>query len=95
MERPPKTTITPRAARRPLDNLQMIKEAVARRLGVSLLPARLMREEIRQRRLAPVRITGAELYRPLGIIHRRRKRFNQVAQAFLDSLREKPTSEVA
>ena len=77
------------------DNLQMIKEAVSQRLGVSLLPARLMREEIRQRRLASIRIAGAELYRPLGIIHRKRKRFNQVAQAFLDLLREKPTPEAA
>jgi len=77
------------------DNLQMIKEAVAQRMGVSILPARVMREEIRQRRLASIRIAGAELYRPLGIIHRKKKRFHQVAQAFLDLLREKPTPEAA
>jgi DNA-binding transcriptional LysR family regulator len=73
----------------------MIKEAVAQRMGVSILPARLTREEIRQRRLASIRIAGAELYRPLGIIHRKKKRFHQVAQAFLDLLREKPTPEAA
>jgi DNA-binding transcriptional LysR family regulator len=76
------------------DNVQMIKEAVAHRVGVSLMPARVMREDIRQRRLVAVRIAGAELYRPLGIIHRRKKRFHQVAQAFLELLREKPTPEL-
>ena len=45
--------------------------------------------------MAAVRIAGAQLYRPLGIIHRKRKSFHQVAQAFLDLLREKPTPELA
>jgi hypothetical protein len=30
------------------------------------------------------------LFRPLGIIHRKKKRFHRVAQAFLDLLCEKP-----
>jgi DNA-binding transcriptional LysR family regulator len=77
------------------DNLQMVKEAVAQKMGVSILPARLLREEIRQRRLASIRIAGAEIYRPLGIIHRKKKRFNRVAQAFLDLLREKPSPELS
>jgi DNA-binding transcriptional LysR family regulator len=72
------------------DNLQMIKEAVAHRVGVSIMPARIMREEITQGRLVPISIAAPELYRPLGIIHRKKKRFQRVAQAFLDLLREKP-----
>jgi DNA-binding transcriptional LysR family regulator len=72
------------------DNLQMIKEAVTYRVGVSILPARIMREEIAQGRLVAVPIAAPELCRPLGIIHRRKKRFQRVAQAFLDLLREKP-----
>jgi DNA-binding transcriptional LysR family regulator len=77
------------------DNIEMIKEAVALRVGVSLLPARVFRDEVRQRRLASIRIAGAELYRPLGIIHRKKKRFHQAVQAFLDLLREKPAPESA
>jgi DNA-binding transcriptional LysR family regulator len=77
------------------DNVQMIKEAVTLRVGVSLLPARVIREDVRQRRLTALRIAGAGLYRPLGIIHRKKKRFHQVAQAFLDLLREKPAPEPA
>lgn len=70
------------------DNIQMIKEAVTHRVGVSIMPARIMNDDIEQGRLAAVRIADATLYRPLGIIHRKKKRFHRVAQAFLDLLRE-------
>jgi LysR family transcriptional regulator, transcriptional activator of the cysJI operon len=75
------------------DNLQMIKEAVAHRAGVSILPARILRDEVMQGRLAAIPIVASELYRPLGIIHRKKKRFHPVAQAFLDLLRE-PSAEL-
>lgn len=72
------------------DNLQMIKEAVAHGSGVSILPARVMAAEVAQGRLVPLRITAPDLYRPLGIVHRRKKRFHRAAQAFLDLLLEQP-----
>jgi DNA-binding transcriptional LysR family regulator len=72
------------------DNIQMIKEAVAQRVGVSIMPHRVMRDDIRQKRLTAIRIAGAALYRPLGIIHRKKKRFHRAAQAFLDLLQERP-----
>jgi LysR family transcriptional regulator, transcriptional activator of the cysJI operon len=77
------------------DNVQMVKEAVALKAGVSLLPARILRDDIRQRRITAIRLAGAQLYRPLGIIHRKKKHFRQVVQAFLDLLREKPAPEPA
>ena len=70
------------------DNIQMIKEAVMHRVGVSIMPARIMKDDVEQGRLAAVRIADATLFRPLGIIHRKKKRFHRVAQAFLDLLRE-------
>lgn len=73
------------------DNIQMIKEAVTHRVGVSIMPARIMKDEIAQGRLVAIPITAPELYRPLGIIHRKKKRFYPVAQAFLELLCEKPT----
>lgn len=72
------------------DNLQMIKEAVAHTAGVSIVPARILRDEVAQGRLVAIPIAAADLYRPLGIIHRKKKRFHPVGQAFLDLLREKP-----
>jgi DNA-binding transcriptional LysR family regulator len=75
------------------DNIQMIKEAVAHRVGVSIMPARIMKDDIAQGRLVAIPIAAPELYRPLGIIHRKKKRFYPVAQAFLELLCERPTAE--
>ncbi len=72
------------------DNLQMIKEAVAHQRGVSILPMRVMLEEIGQGRLIAIPFATPDLFRPVGIIHRKRKRFHKVAQAFLDLLMEAP-----
>ena len=77
------------------DNIQMIKEAVIHNVGISIMPFRTMREDIEQGRLAAVRIADATLFRPLGIIHRKKKRFHRVAQAFLDLLRETLVPEAA
>lgn len=76
------------------DNLQMIKEAVAHQVGVSIMPARIMLEEIAQGRLVAVSIAAPELYRPLGIIHRKKKRFHRVAQEFLNLLCETPNADL-
>ncbi len=75
------------------DNLQMIKEAVAQRVGLSIMPARIMFSEMQQGRLVAVSLSGPELYRPVGIIHLKRKQFHRVAQAFLDLLCEDPGPE--
>jgi len=77
------------------DNLQMIKEAVAQRVGVSIMPARIMYSEMQQGRLVAVSLSGPELYRPVGIVHLKRKQFHRVAQAFLDLLCEDPGPEFA
>jgi DNA-binding transcriptional LysR family regulator len=76
------------------DNLQMIKEAVAHRVGVSIMPARAMLEEMAQGRLVAIAISAPELYRPLGIIHRKKKRFQRVAQEFLGLLCEQPKADL-
>jgi LysR family transcriptional regulator, transcriptional activator of the cysJI operon len=74
------------------DNIQMIKEAVAHGSGVSIMPARVMEEEVAQGRLVPIRIAGFELFRPVGIVHRRKKRFHRAGQALLELLQGSPMS---
>ena len=74
------------------DNLQMIKEAVAHGSGVSIMPARVMETEIAQGRLVPIPIAAPELFRPVRIVHRRKKRFHRAAQAFLELLQEQPAA---
>ncbi len=68
------------------DNIQMIKEAVALGRGISILPARTMQAEIAQGRLAAVPLDAPGLVRPVGILHRRHKKLNRAAQAFLELL---------
>jgi len=75
------------------DNLQMIKEAVAHGAGISILPARIMSDEVMQGRLVAIPIAASKLFRPLGIIHRKKKRFHPAAQAFLELLQEKPSAD--
>jgi DNA-binding transcriptional LysR family regulator len=72
------------------DNLQMIKEAVMHRLGVSIMPVRVIQTELAQGRLVAIPLAGAPLFRPVGIIHRKRKRFSRAAEAFLEVLQEHP-----
>jgi DNA-binding transcriptional LysR family regulator len=78
------------------DNLQMIKEAVALGSGISILPVRPLRAEIERGRLVAIPI-DAELLRPIGIIHRRRKKLHRAAQCFLDllDLQPEPAEPVA
>ena len=70
------------------DNLQMMKEAVAHGAGVSIMPERVMQDDLRQRRLVAVRLQPADLFRPVRIIHRRRKVFTEAASGLLTLLRE-------
>ena len=77
------------------DNLQMIKEAVVLGSGVSIAPMRVLETEIGQGRLVAVKLKEPGLFRPLGIIHRKRKKFNRAAQSFLDLLQELPQASLA
>jgi DNA-binding transcriptional LysR family regulator len=72
------------------DNIEMVKEAVAQKAGVSILWHRVMRDDLRQKRLTAIRLAGAALYRPLGIIHRNKEQFHRALQAFLDMLCDAP-----
>ncbi len=72
------------------DNIQMIKEAVALGSGVSILPARTMQAEIEQGRIVAIRLHAPDLVRPVGIVHRRRKKFNRATEALLEMLVGEP-----
>lgn len=68
------------------DNIQMVKEAVALGHGVSILPDRTMQNEIEQGRLCAIALDAPELARTLGVLHRKRKKLNRAAKAFLAAL---------
>lgn len=67
------------------DNIQSMKEALRMGQAVSILPAPMLQADVDEGRLATVSLSSP-LYRPLGIIHRRRRSFPRAAQVFLDLL---------
>ena len=72
------------------DNLQTIKEGMLIGSGVSIVPERVLRSELADGRLSAVPLAEPRLFRPLGIVHRKKKRFQRAAQAFLDLLQGTP-----
>ena len=50
----------------------------------------ILRAEIRLGRIVAIPIDAPGLFRPLGILHRRRKKFNRATLAFLQLLKEEP-----
>ena len=72
------------------DNIQMIKEALVIGSGISILPERTVRHEAIEGRLVRLPIRAEGLVRPVGIIHRRTKKFSPAARQFLQFLQEQP-----
>lgn len=70
------------------DNIEMIKQAVAHGAGISIMPERVMREDMLQGRLMAVPLQPAQLFRPVRIVHRRRKVFSDVMSGMLNLLQE-------
>jgi DNA-binding transcriptional LysR family regulator len=70
------------------DNLEMIKQAVAHGAGISIMPERVMGEDLLQGRLMALRLEPAELFRPVRIVHRRRKAFSEATTGLLELLQE-------
>lgn len=75
------------------DNIHTIKEAVVLGTGISILPARTMQAEIAEGRMVAVRLHAPGLVRPVGVVHRKKKKLNRAAQAFVELLLEQPAAE--
>ncbi len=76
------------------DVIEMIKEAVAFGSGLAILPARSLHPELEQGRLKAIPIEFPRLARPVGVIHRRRKKLDRAALAFLELLQAQPAVAV-
>ena len=70
------------------DNIEMIKQAVSHGAGISIMPERVLRNDMEAGRIVAVHLHPAELYRPVRIIHRRRKAFNDVTRGLLDLIQQ-------
>lgn len=74
------------------DSIENIKKAVEVGTGFALLPEPTIRQEIQAGTLLSLRLDGAKMVRPLGIIHRRQHRVGSAACAFIDLLRNEEKS---
>lgn len=71
------------------DNLEMIKQAVAHGAGISIMPKRVMNGDLETGRLAAIHLDPPELFRPVRIIHRRRKVLSEAMEGLLQVLQRK------
>ncbi len=70
------------------DNIETIKQALEIGAGVSILPEPTVQREAARGSLVARPTAMGELTRPIGIIHRRRKRFTPALSRFMELLKE-------
>lgn len=68
------------------DNIQTIKQAIEVGMGVAILPAPSVLDDIAAQRLAAVPLSTPKITRPLGVIYRRRKIFSSATTRFIEML---------
>lgn len=68
------------------DNIETIKEALEISSSVSILPRASIEREVERGMLAAVPIDTFNLKRPVGIIHKKKKKLSPMAGKFLESL---------
>jgi len=76
-----------------LPSVSMIKRFVAAGLGVSLISASFVRDEVRAGKLKLVAIQGAELSRELGLVYRRDRTLPRSASVFITLIRKRAAIE--
>ncbi|MBP5621125.1 MAG: LysR family transcriptional regulator [Thermoguttaceae bacterium] len=69
-----------------LDNIETIKQAIEVGLGVSILPAPSVLDDLNAHRLSAVPLSSPKLSRPIGVIFRRRKTFSPATTRFIEML---------
>ena len=69
------------------DNIEAAKRAVEAGSGVAILPRPTLENEIELGTLAAVPLAGSKFTRPLGIIHRKGRKFYPNTEAFIEVLK--------
>lgn len=68
------------------DNIEILKKMVEVGLGISLVPAFSVRDDVHRRTLASLEILDHKIKRPLGIVHRKGKQLSRPQRAFIELL---------
>ena len=72
------------------DNIETVKRAVEINAGISIVPQATVRQEIKQGLLKAVPLKGADVIRPLAIIHRKGRVLTPAMKKFIATLTGKP-----
>jgi DNA-binding transcriptional LysR family regulator len=75
------------------DNIETLKRAIEINAGASLLPEPTVVREVSSGTLVTVPLEGIDLFRPLGIIHRRGAELGKTARRFIQLLREESRAD--
>jgi DNA-binding transcriptional LysR family regulator len=70
------------------DNVETIKRAVEIGSGVAIVPNSTIREEVRNRHLEAVTLSGSGWSRPLAILHKKGRKPSAPALKFIDTLQK-------
>jgi DNA-binding transcriptional LysR family regulator len=68
------------------DNIETVKRVVEIESGIAIVPKASVREEVKSGRLVAVEIIGADMWRPLGLLMKKKKAFTSVQSAFVHLL---------
>jgi DNA-binding transcriptional LysR family regulator len=75
------------------DNIETIKRAIEIGAGLSVLPQPTVMREIQTGTLVAIPLSGQQLTRPLGFIHRRNRQLSETARQYIELL-QRGASEV-
>ena len=76
------------------DNIETVKRAVEINAGISIVPSATVKQETKQGALKAVPIKGANVTRPLAIIHRKGRVLTPAMKKFIGTLTGKPFKEL-
>lgn len=68
------------------DNIETIKQALEVSRAITILPTSSIEKDVQRGTLVKVKIDDIDLRRPVGIIHKKRKRLTRTAEQFIASL---------
>lgn len=69
------------------DNIETVKRVVEIESGIAIVPRAAVVEEVRGGNLVAVDIVGADMWRPLGLLTKKKKALTTAQTAFIDLLR--------
>jgi DNA-binding transcriptional LysR family regulator len=72
------------------DNVETVKRAVEINTGIAIVPAITVQQEVEKQTLAAIRVSDADLHRPIAAIYKKNKVLSTAMKQFIATLKEKP-----